>query len=167
VITIKELLGRKSSGTGLESRECGRRDPSRWSRGTLFSQKLALTSPITGGRSVGIVRSRTEATDVSFLDTTLFFSPPWFQYWPECHCHWRSCLCPRWLRYDGTILGRHTVASVAFFKPCHLPYSSMNFQVIFSFCRASPAQPFSDLSPTGLMSIFYCLYFWDSPNQDG
>jgi hypothetical protein len=33
--------------------------------------------------------------------------------------------------------------------------------VLFSFCRASPAQPFSDLSPTGLTSIDYCLYFWD------
>jgi hypothetical protein len=37
--------------------------------------------------------------------------------------------------------------------------------VLFSFCQASPAQPFSDLSPTGLMSIIYCLYIWDSPNQ--
>jgi hypothetical protein len=35
--------------------------------------------------------------------------------------------------------------------------------VLFSFCRASPAQPFSDLSPTRLMSIVCCLYFWDSP----
>jgi hypothetical protein len=39
--------------------------------------------------------------------------------------------------------------------------------VLFIFCRASPAQPFSALSPTGLMSIFYCLYFWDSPNLEG
>jgi hypothetical protein len=36
--------------------------------------------------------------------------------------------------------------------------------VLFSFCRASPAQPFSDLSPTRLMIIFYCLYFWGSSN---
>jgi hypothetical protein len=39
--------------------------------------------------------------------------------------------------------------------------------VVFSFCWASPAQPFSDLSPTGLMNVLYCLYFWDSPNQEG
>jgi hypothetical protein len=39
--------------------------------------------------------------------------------------------------------------------------------VLFSFCEASPAQHFSDLSPTGLMSIVYCLYFWNSPNQEG
>jgi hypothetical protein len=35
------------------------------------------------------------------------------------------------------------------------------------FCRASPAQPFSDLSPTELMSIVYCLYFWDFRNLEG
>jgi hypothetical protein len=34
----------------------------------------------------------------------------------------------------------------------------------FSFCRASPAQPFSGLSPTGLMSIVCWFYFWDSRN---
>jgi hypothetical protein len=31
--------------------------------------------------------------------------------------------------------------------------------IVFSFCLSSPAQPFSDLSPTELMSKFYCLYF--------
>jgi UbiD family decarboxylase len=30
---------------------------------TLYPQKLALTSPTSGGRSVGIVRSRTQATE--------------------------------------------------------------------------------------------------------
>jgi hypothetical protein len=39
--------------------------------------------------------------------------------------------------------------------------------VLFSFCRSSPAQHFSDLSPTGLMSIVYRFYFWDSLNQEG
>ena len=32
----------------------------------LYPQKLALTSPTGGGRSVGIVRSRTKATEFSF-----------------------------------------------------------------------------------------------------
>jgi hypothetical protein len=63
VSTIEELLERKSSGSGLESREYGRRDPSRLPRGTLYPQKLALTSLTSGGRSVGIVRSRTQATE--------------------------------------------------------------------------------------------------------
>jgi hypothetical protein len=66
VRTIEELLGRKSSGSGLESREYDRRDPSRWSRGTLYPQKLALTSLTSGGRSVDIVRSRTQAAEFSF-----------------------------------------------------------------------------------------------------
>jgi hypothetical protein len=66
VSTTEELLGRKSSGFGLESREYGRRDPSRLPRGTLYPQKLALTSPKSGGRSVGIVRSRNQATEFSF-----------------------------------------------------------------------------------------------------
>jgi hypothetical protein len=38
---------------------------------------------------------------------------------------------------------------------------------VFSFSWTTPVQPFSDLSLTGLMSIFYCLYFWDSPNLEG
>jgi hypothetical protein len=33
----------------------------------LYPQKLALTSPTGGSRSVGIVRSRTKATEFSFL----------------------------------------------------------------------------------------------------
>jgi hypothetical protein len=65
--TIEELLGRKSSGSGLESREYGRRGLSCCPRGTCYPQKLAPTSPTSGGRSVGIVRSRTQATEFSFL----------------------------------------------------------------------------------------------------
>jgi hypothetical protein len=70
VSTIEELLGRKSSGSGLEIREYGRRDPSRLPRGSLYPQKLALTSPTCRGRSVSIVRSRTQATELSFRDIT-------------------------------------------------------------------------------------------------
>jgi hypothetical protein len=58
--TIEELLGRNSNS--LESREYGRWDPSRRPRGNLYPQMLALTSLTSGGRSVGIVRSRTQAT---------------------------------------------------------------------------------------------------------
>jgi hypothetical protein len=58
VSTTEELLGRKSSGSGLDSRQYGRRDPSSH---TLYPQKLALTSPTSGDRLVGVVRSRTHA----------------------------------------------------------------------------------------------------------
>jgi len=33
----------------------------------LYPQKLALTSPTGGGRSVGIVRARTKATEFSLV----------------------------------------------------------------------------------------------------
>jgi hypothetical protein len=67
VVTIEELLGRKSSGSGLKSRDYGRRDQSRWPRGTIYPQKLAVTSPTGGGRSVGMVRSRTQTTEFSLV----------------------------------------------------------------------------------------------------
>jgi len=37
----------------------------------LYPQKLALISPTGGGRSVGIVRSRTKATEFSFIPQLL------------------------------------------------------------------------------------------------
>jgi hypothetical protein len=48
---------------GLEIWEYGRRDPSRWPRRALYPQKLSLTSPTYGGRSVYIVRWRIQATE--------------------------------------------------------------------------------------------------------
>jgi hypothetical protein len=70
VSTTEELLGRKSSGSGLESQKYGRRDPS---PSPLYPQKLALTSPTSGGRSVGIVRSQTQAT--GFVYSSLLILP--------------------------------------------------------------------------------------------
>jgi hypothetical protein len=57
--SIAELLGRESSGSCLENREYGRRDPLCWPHNILYPPKLALTSPKIGGCSVGIVRSLT------------------------------------------------------------------------------------------------------------
>jgi hypothetical protein len=64
--TTEELLERKSSGSDLENREYCRRDPSHWPRDTLYPQKLALTSPESGSRSVSIVLLRTQATEFFF-----------------------------------------------------------------------------------------------------
>jgi hypothetical protein len=64
--TSEELLESKSSGSGLESREYDRGDMLRWNHDTLYPQKFALTSPTSGDRSVGTVRSRTKATEFSF-----------------------------------------------------------------------------------------------------
>jgi hypothetical protein len=62
VSRIEELLG--SSGSGLEIREYDRRDLLRRPRDTLYPGRLAPTSSTIGGRSVGIVRSRTQATEL-------------------------------------------------------------------------------------------------------
>jgi hypothetical protein len=58
----------KSSGSCLENLEYGLRDPSRRPRGTLYPQKLAVTSPTSGGRSVGIVRSRTQTMEFFYVE---------------------------------------------------------------------------------------------------
>jgi hypothetical protein len=63
VSSIETLLGRKSSGAGLESLEYCRRNQLRWPRDNLCPpKKLTPSSPTSGGRPVGIVRSRTKAT---------------------------------------------------------------------------------------------------------
>jgi hypothetical protein len=72
--TTEELFERKSGGSGIERRDYGCRDPSHWSRGTFYPQTLPLTSPtISGGRSVGIILSRTKATEFSFRRSFNYF----------------------------------------------------------------------------------------------
>jgi hypothetical protein len=78
VSTTEELLESKGSGSCLENREYGPRDPSRWPRGTFCPQDLAQSSPTSGVRSVGIVRPRTYATE--------FFSS--FFSVNVCECVW-------------------------------------------------------------------------------
>jgi hypothetical protein len=63
VSTTEELLGGKSSGSGLENRDYGVGIRSADYATPLYAQKLALPSPTSGGRSVGIVRSWTQATE--------------------------------------------------------------------------------------------------------
>jgi hypothetical protein len=74
VSTNEELLEWKSSGSGSRKPRNSRGDPLRWPRDTLYPHKLALTSPTSGGRSVGIVISRTKATE--------------FVLWGESACTW-------------------------------------------------------------------------------
>jgi hypothetical protein len=64
VSTTEELLGRKSSGSSLEDRDYGRRDPPSLPLDALYPRKLALTSQTNGGLSVGRVRSRTKAMEL-------------------------------------------------------------------------------------------------------
>jgi hypothetical protein len=66
VSTTEELLGRKSSGSCLDSRDYGRRGSADYAT-PLSLQKSALTSPVKGGRSGGIVRSRTQTMEFSLV----------------------------------------------------------------------------------------------------
>jgi hypothetical protein len=63
VSTIEELLGRTNSGSGLENRDTAGEIHRADYADTLYPKKLELTSPTNGGPSVGIVRSRTGATE--------------------------------------------------------------------------------------------------------
>jgi hypothetical protein len=62
----EELLEWKSSGSGLGTEINGQGYSLRWSRNTLCPLNMALTSPTSGGRSVGIVRLRTRTTEFVF-----------------------------------------------------------------------------------------------------
>jgi hypothetical protein len=88
VSTTEELLRRKCNGFGLESREYSRKDPSRWPRGTFYAQKLELTSPTSGGRSVGTVCSRTQATE-------FFYNKIWLTFSIVSHVRWFCKILPR------------------------------------------------------------------------
>jgi hypothetical protein len=71
----EELLEWKSSGSVLENREYGCGDSLRWPRDTLYPQKLALTLPTIGGRSVGIFLLRAKVMEfvcfVLYLDVII------------------------------------------------------------------------------------------------
>jgi hypothetical protein len=67
VCTTEEILERRSSVSGLENRDYGHWDSSFWSRRTLYQQTLAITSPTSDGLSVGIVCSRTKATELLLI----------------------------------------------------------------------------------------------------
>jgi hypothetical protein len=66
VSTTEELLERKSGVSGLETENTavGIRHADHVALSIL--KELALTSPTGGGCSVGIVRSRTQATEFNF-----------------------------------------------------------------------------------------------------
>jgi hypothetical protein len=106
--TIEELIEIKSSSSSLETREYGRRFPPHWSRGNLYPQKLVLISPKSGGRSVGIVLSRTQATlllHVMYLDW--FIEQGQIARYSDGILNWTTCV--RFLERK-----RHLVYSTAF-----------------------------------------------------
>jgi hypothetical protein len=101
VSKIEELLGRKRSGSGLESREYVCRDPS-------------LTLQTIGGCSVGIIRSRTQATEFSFFGH------------PDLELEW-NLLNFAALRY---VMSRHVTLSIwSAFRLSEHHYIEVNFDL--------------------------------------
>jgi hypothetical protein len=64
VSTTEELLGRKSSGSGLGNRDSRPEGSVALTTLTTLSAKVGTTSPRSGGRSIGIVRTRTKSHGV-------------------------------------------------------------------------------------------------------
>jgi hypothetical protein len=91
VNTIEELLGRKSRGSGLEIREYGHRDPLCRPYNTLCPQKYAQTSSTKGGRSVGIVRLRTKASDSFVVVVVVVFVETHFRFLHGAKCAASCC----------------------------------------------------------------------------
>jgi hypothetical protein len=65
--TTEELLQRKCSGSGLENREYDRWDQLLLPSDNPYPQDLAIASPTSDDRSVGIVFSRIKATEFSLF----------------------------------------------------------------------------------------------------
>jgi hypothetical protein len=64
----EKILRKKSSGSGLENRDYGRKGSSTLTtRHPSIRKKLALTSPTNSVRSIGIVLSHTKATELLLL----------------------------------------------------------------------------------------------------
>jgi hypothetical protein len=86
---IEELLEWKSSGSCLENGINGHMNLLRWPRNTLYLQKLALTLPTSGGRSVVMVRLRTKSHRVCFCLCLFFINNNLYNCSCNCICH--SC----------------------------------------------------------------------------
>jgi hypothetical protein len=87
VNTIEELLERKSSSSGLDNRKYGRRDPSRLLHDTPLPAKVGTNFAASGGRSVGIVRSWTQATEYIDLLGLFFKLVSCLPYSAFCRLH--------------------------------------------------------------------------------
>jgi hypothetical protein len=97
VSTTEELLGRKSSSSSLENW-----DPSRWPRGTLYPQKLALTSSTSGNCSGDIVHSQTKATEfvVYIYVCRHVMHPPSHSFFMKFY-RWRKMYIALWIHNAG------------------------------------------------------------------
>jgi hypothetical protein len=82
VSTTAELLERKSRGFGLEIRKYGRRDLSRWPRGTLYSKRVG-TNFVDKRRSLGrySLLANSDHT-VLYIDLCIYWLNKWWiRHW--------------------------------------------------------------------------------------
>jgi hypothetical protein len=96
VSTIEELLGRNSSGSSPKNREYGHGDPLHWPRDTLYLQKVGITSPTCGGRSVDIVCLRTKTAEFVVCINILCWHETLLITWNLWIARWFSRI--QWLR---------------------------------------------------------------------
>jgi hypothetical protein len=125
VSTIEKLLERKSSGSGLESENTAVGDSSRWPRRTLYPQKLALTSPTSVGRLVGIVRSRTQATEFQKIGGIGFSN---LRGGRVTHCNLGSVATHTYLKICIPVSGLHRILfgkDCTSYCPISMQYMSM------------------------------------------
>jgi hypothetical protein len=97
--------------SGLENRINGHGDSLRWPRDTLYPLKLALTSPTSGGHSVGIVRLRTKATEFSFVLFDIYI-------WLHQLFHFFSWLSYAAFHSELSMTVTNTDHTVSFSVPC-------------------------------------------------
>jgi hypothetical protein len=102
-VQLRSYFGRKGSCSGLEIREYGRRDPSRWPRSALYPRKLVLTSPTKGCRS---------SHGVFFLSTRCRHTMHWTHRQARTHMlfiHFRGALpksrvISHWIKYTTIVV---------------------------------------------------------------
>jgi hypothetical protein len=75
---IEELLERKVAAAVYKTEINGRGGSLRWPPDTLYPLNLALTSPTSGGRSVGVVRWRTKVPE---FFTVFLLNKYSYTYW--------------------------------------------------------------------------------------
>jgi hypothetical protein len=133
--------------------------PSRWPRGALYPQKLVLTSPTSGCRSVGIVRSWSQATEFSLCG---FFNAE-----IECSLQvnyetrgiaYKSCVSFSFpLRVYGLVPGIWDECPNSAFKGTTFPTSTNHFQhSAADLVTKNKPHTFGTFS-----SLFLCTLFWN------